>query len=411
MNLQPSFAPLTLLFVLLFAQAKAQHGDYAYQRELEGITEEWHEVPLPDLLFGKLRTDLADLRIIGVQPGGDTLEAPYLLRRQEREWVQKEVRVTLLNQSSSKGVHYYTFQLPDSRVANQLQLQFSRDNFDWLATLEGSHNQRQWYLLAENQRILSLKNEQTSYRFTSLRFPKTNYPYLRLSIRSAESPLLLAATLTEQDTLPGKYRELAPSHFEIVQHKKEKQTELLLSLPQAVPVSAIRLQLADAMDYYRPLRIQYLADSVQTPRGWHHQYRTLTTATLSSLEESFFHFPTTIAKSFRIIIDNFDNAPLAIGQATLSSPEWVLAARFSQPARYYLLYGNASARPPVYDLSWFKDKIPPSLTALQPGEEQRLQTGKALAEPLFKNKFWLWGAMGVIMLLLGGFTLQMLKKG
>ncbi|EMR00987.1 DUF3999 family protein [Cesiribacter andamanensis] len=411
MNLRPSlFVSLTLVVVLL-AEAKAQYRGYAYQRQLQGQAQQWHAIPLPDSLFGRLQPNLADIRILGVQPGGDTVEAPYVLRRHEREWVQKPLSFSMLNQSSQPGRYQYTFKLPQGREVNQLELQLDRENFDWRARLEGSHDQQEWHLLADRQRLLAIKNGLADYRFTTLRFPRTNYPFLRLSIYSDESPKLLGASLTELDTLPGRYQERKPARFAVVHDKKERQSRVEISLAQVVPVSAIRLQVADTLAYYRPLRIQYLADSAETPRGWQYRYQTLLSSTLSSLEGAEFSVPTTIARHFRLIIDNYDNAPLQLEGARLSSPQWELVARFAVPGTYYLVYGNAAARPARYDLDRFTDTIPEAPDPLQLGPEEQRQSRGALARPLFSHKGWLWAVMGAIMVLLGWFTLQMLRKG
>jgi len=38
------------------------------------------------------------------------------------------------------------------------------------------------------------------------------------------------------------------------------------------------------------------------------------------------------------------------------------------------------------------------------------QKDKKVITPLFENKIWLWIVMGIIIILLGGFTLSMMKK-
>ena len=87
-----------------------------------------------------------------------------------------------------------------------------------------------------------------------------------------------------------------------------------------------------------------------------------------------------------------------------------MIARFNVPADYYLVYGNKRSYKPNYDIVNFKANIPKDLKELSLGDEKEI--GKAeipLIGPLFQNKVWLWIIMTVIILVLGWFSIRMLK--
>jgi len=71
------FFPLLVVGAFI---VKAQSDHFRYARPIEGITDEWHKISLPDELFEKLRADFRDIRIIGVTDAGDTIEAPYIMK-------------------------------------------------------------------------------------------------------------------------------------------------------------------------------------------------------------------------------------------------------------------------------------------------------------------------------------------
>jgi hypothetical protein len=51
------------------------------------------------------------------------------------------------------------------------------------------------------------------------------------------------------------------------------------------------------------------------------------------------------------------------------------------------------------------------LTTLNSGNEQLIEKEETpLIEPLFKNKTWLWSIMGLIILVLGWFSIRMMRK-
>ena len=58
-----------------------------------------------------------------------------------------------------------------------MNLKFSEKNYDWMLRLEGSHDQKEWFNIVEDYRILSIKNEQTNYSFGDVTFPNSNVTY------------------------------------------------------------------------------------------------------------------------------------------------------------------------------------------------------------------------------------------
>ena len=116
-------------------------------------------------------------------------------------------------------------------------------------------------------------------------------------------------------------------------------------------------------------------------------------------------------KIIRYSFVNNDNEALPISNIQVKGYMHALTARFTQTASYFLVYGNEKARKPTYDIVQFTDKIPQELSSLQLGPITAIQKEdiKKVA-PLFENKAWLWIIMGIISLLLGYFSLKMLRK-
>ena len=173
----------------------------------------------------------------------------------------------------------------------------------------------------------------------------------------------------------------------------------------------LNIDVKTTFDYYRPITIKYLTDSIKTEQGWHYNYSTLFSGTLSSFEENTFKFNSTILQKLKIIIRNHDNEPLLINTLNAKGYTYELIARFTKPATYYLTYGKSNASKPNYDLNHIKSKVPESLTELMLGKRQFIHKKESKTlEPLFKNKAWLWSIMGIIVLVLGWFTLKMMQK-
>ena len=54
---------ITYLIIGLTTFCSAQIETYRYKRALSHITGEWHQITLPDEVFGKVNPDISDLKI------------------------------------------------------------------------------------------------------------------------------------------------------------------------------------------------------------------------------------------------------------------------------------------------------------------------------------------------------------
>ncbi len=402
---------LCLLILTGSFSANARTRDYTYRRTLDGVSEQWHLLRLPDDIFGKVSPGMADIRVIGINEKGDTIEVPYLIRTTAEKILDKEIPFTLLNQSFSKQGYYFTFEIASSEPINQIALDFRQKNFDWKIRLEGSHDQRKWFGIIDNYRILSFQNESTEFQFTKLLFPRSRYRYYRLFVPGQENPELISASSRQHEIISGEFQHYPARITRTGEKKEARQTETEFSLPTPIPVYSIRISVRDTFDYYRPVTIKYLRDSVLTPQGWKYNYSLLRSGILRSGKRNEFITDSRFIQKLKIQIHNQDNQPLTIDSAHVSGYIYELVARFPEEAEYFLIYGNQAAVAPRYDLNHFMERVPDSLTVIEPGPEQRIRTEEAnVIQPLFSNSIWLWSVMILIIALLGAFAVKMLKS-
>ncbi len=389
-----------------------QIQEFKYTRELNGVTEQWHRIVLPDELFSRASQGLNDLRIFGITEDQDTIEAPYFLRLTTEKISNKTVAFNQLNESHNDEGYYYTFEIPTTEAINQIELDFNKKNFDWKVNLEGSQDQNNWFTVLENYRILSIKNSLTDYQFTRLSFSDSKYRFFRLLVKSKKNPDLQNASISQYESSKGQFRNYDTDIKHNEENKNSNQTIMSVSLAAPARISSLSIKVGNTYDYYRPVTIQQLVDSIETEQGWRYQYSTLTSGTISSLEPNYFRFPSTTLQQLKIIISNQDNEPLTIDSIQAHGYIHELVARFTSPAKYYLVYGDPLSDNPQYDIDRFKSNIPKELVVLEPGPEQVVITSQEEEiNPLFVNKNWLWGVMIAIIFLLGWFSLRMMRKG
>ncbi|MEN8885852.1 MAG: DUF3999 family protein [Winogradskyella sp.] len=403
---------LSIAFFMGFSTfCSAQIDRYTYKSELNGVTNTWHKIIVPNTVFGKVKSDFSDIRIYGITPKNDTIEAPYVFNILSEKLINTKIAFNIINTTKSEKGTYFTLQLDTEGSINEINLNFATQNFDWKLDLEGSQNQQDWFTVLEDYRILSIKNTTTDFKFTKLVFNDAKYRFFRVLIKDESDPKFSSAQLLSRSIIAGNGVDYSIKSSTISEDKNNRQTVINLELNDAVPLSHLDMSVSQTFDYYRPLKIEYRSDSTQTEKGVRYQYKTIANGILNSLEANSFKLFNTIAKHLRITVFNGDNQPLTITGFNVKGYEHQLTARFTKNADYILVYGNELDRQPSYDIKKFVTKIPKELTALTVKNEIEITKTKVRKiAPLFENDFWLWGIIGVVILVLGGFTLKMLKK-
>lgn len=393
------------------SQLNAQTNSYKFMRKITGVSATWHSMKLPDELYKNTNNNFEDLRIFGAKDK-DTLEVPYLLKQRADKISTQEIAFKLINESNNAEGYYYTFELPKTNTINQINLSFKESNFDWKVNLQGSNDNKEWFSILKDYRILSIKNNNTDYHFTKLSFPDSKYQYFRIAIKTSVQPKFTEAKISKIDTIKGAYQVVKYQSFDLKNDAINKETVIDIILKTPVPLSYLKLKAQSEFDFYRPIKIECATDSFKTDNGLQYNYTTVFDGTLSSLEQSEFNFTNTITGKLKITIQNNDNKPLRISNLILRGNIYELIARFdSNNYNYALFYGNEKVNAPIYEIEKFENKIPSNLTAVNIGEEQQNPAYFIKIEkPLFENKIWLWVLMATIIALLGWFSYKMLKN-
>lgn len=402
---------LFTLLLLCATIANAQTNTYKFKRSITDVNSVWHKMVLPDDLYKKANLGFEDLRIFGIN-GKDTIEVPYLLKQRADKVTTNDIAFKQINQSANPNGYYYSFQSPAINLINQINLAFKQENFDWKVALEGSNDNKEWFSILTDYRILSIKNNATDYQFTKLNFPDSKYQYFRIAVKSPVQPELLEAKISKTDTIKGTYQEVKYQSFDLKNDVSKKETVINVTLANPFPLSYLKLNAQSDFDFYRSIKIEYATDSFKTDKGIQFNYENLYEGTISSLEEPAFNFANTITSRLKITIQNNDNKPLRLSGLQLKGNIYEIIARFDEPKdEYALYYGNEKATGPVYEIEKFESKIPTNLTSVNIGAEQLNPAYSIKIEkPLFENKAWLWVLMAVIIALLGWFSFKMLRN-
>jgi hypothetical protein len=127
-------------------------------------------------------------------------------------------------------------------------------------------------------------------------------------------------------------------------------------------------------------------------------------------------FPETRGRYLRLTVQDGDDPPLAFERLIVRGNRRELLFRAAADRRYRVLYGFADARPPAYDLAHVlarQERIAPAAATI--GARARNPDYQPGFEPprpwTDRNPALLYGVLGIAVLVLGGLTLRLLRKG
>jgi hypothetical protein len=392
---------VVLIFMLGSSNCFSQ---FRYQRSIaEASAEGWYAIHLDESILSKLNTAFSDVRIVSKE----NIEVPYLLRVAAEEVQRESIGLKVANISKRDNDLFFTVRVPENTDVNHASIELLDKNYDVNVLVEGGANEKEWYELAKDKRIVSVFDRNINYTSSTITWPVSTYPLLRFKIVKGASLTFSKVFFSMQKVKRGVYDQAI---FKPTLITKDNVTELNIDLRSTRYLSKLFMEPAAGQKFYRNYRIENLDDSVRTEKGWIKNFNVVHQGVISSFTQDTIRFGSTLCRSIRIIIFNEDNPPIQLTSVTTWSPHVNLVMLLKQ-GKYLLKYRNPKIGNGNYDLGHFESEIPDRLNYLTLGQVETLSTDIAMVtQPWFKNKNWLWGIMLIIVGMLGFFTIRMLRK-
>lgn len=404
---------LVILFLLPPEIIFSQGNCYSYKRKLNKTEKKnFYAIPLLPEIIARCKSDLNDIRIYNFH-GNDTTEIPYVLEWQGSKNEEKVIPFVRINDSyNEKCCSYLTFKFNKKQIINRIKLEIPDVNFDKWVKIEGSSDNKNWFTIKEHLRIVRFQNMNERFEYTILDFPGTEYTYYRLKFDDDVSNRVIVsnAYVYESKETPGDYSELKIKSSRQTENKKEKTSELIVEFPYSYRIDHISVKSNTNKNFYRNINLYRSGGVIHTPKGNKENWYIINTSIFSSIENNAINCNNEQIQKLKIEIINYDDEPVEIAEIKAFAEHCQLVANLPASDNIYLTYGKENDNAPTYDLVHFKEKIPKSISAIDFGIEEVSLSATATKNAIIKNKNWLWIAMSSIILLIGFFSLKMLKK-
>lgn len=307
------------------------------------------ELAFDSEVFAGANASLSDLRIMN----SAGLEVPYVLATESSKYTREPRPAKLYNKGTNPGVSS-TFSVDlgeQPGYHNQLTIITDSRNFRREVSIEGSNDEVSWLTMSGTRFIYDYTLEFTA-RDTTIRYPDSNYRYLRVTMRDNGAPPvnILQIELVREVSIPARSVTYEPSII-INQHLSDlKVSQVIFDLgTRGQPTSGLTLVTADS-NFNRAVSLEGSDDnsrwsqvlsrdvifSYQTP-----QFRG-SKLTLSYPESGY--------RYLRLTVFNRDDQPVNITGATAMGVLRKLVFSYVPTDTYKLFYGNQVASRPEYDL-------------------------------------------------------------
>ncbi len=366
------------------------------------------EIAIPVDLFSRSQNHLSDLRLIDENGS----EIPYVLSVERADNPLVRSSPAKLHENSFVPGQFTQIILEvqtDSLFHNTVRVDTPEADFMNWVEVAASDDTRLWRIVKERTPISRFRKEGLEGNQT-IHYSDTSARFLRLRIQEPayQFPVTSVQVLAYETREPE--RTPVPAQFQMDSSAPAGMTRWTADLQtNAIPITELAFTTATP-EFFRPLRLSTSSDGkewLMQAGGEIYRYKLGNT-----LEESLrVRFSESSgARFWRAEVLNGNNTPLSdVTLSLLMAPRKILFQ--AMPQRIYrLLYGNAKAAAPQYDLQRiFAYQGKPAALILQPGLEEATANYADPRPYTERHPRLLWVALGVAVALLGFAAVRALR--
>lgn len=403
------FSIITLFFVGI-ATLNAQ--DFSWHVKIKPVSEKgYYQIVFPPQFRAKADKDLNDLRLFA----NDSLEKPYAI------YIEKPVTTTtqrlqlpeisrtpqtvwkksnlVVENSALDTISEFFFRVPSSV-------------FDVRIKVLGAYTENQW------QNIYSFRLTNDFYSKDSINLSQylnapSAFKFYSFQYRSfQEEPFNIGNVFYEKQHLQkGIYLPIDSVEFEQQNNTENKQTLVLIKVPEKQHIDQVRIKLKNEPEFYERELMIAIPKLQRNKKFVYHSDRisyTLTKEGEKAFNTDFFY-----TNELHLIITNNDNQPLEIERIELLQLQHSLIAMLEPETEYTLKMGAINLKQPVYDIYSQTDtlvgKLPQAELAelLQITRDEKQKTSLEKAQ---ESNLLVWIAIALVGGLLLFLSTKMIKE-
>lgn len=336
------------MFLPVFAFAAFSQADWVYYKDISGGNGGIVKFPLDEEIFAGANGDLSDLRVATT----DGREIPYKLLVEQSENSVAPVALKITNNSYVKGVSSSAIlEVPQGRIINRLHISTADKNFRRNVKVYGSADQNTWSTILDNGYIYDYTDVKGNFHSqdTTVDFSDSTFPHLKIEISDDEGAPIKISSVEASEQVKKAAREVGrTSVFTKTEDEEHKETIILAdALQRGIPI--MKATLAVAGENFNRSVFIYSGNGDEKWNFLGQEYIFRYQTPRFSGEKLSVQFPETNDRYLKIIIQNKDDAPLAITGIKTFATYREVVFQVEAGREYRVYYGNKKAHAPEYD--------------------------------------------------------------
>ena len=369
----------------------------------------YYTILLSPEVIGRSSEDLHDLRLL--DSAGK--EVAYLVEREpemyERMWMRS---YKLLRNERVRKTTIVEMEADSAATVDEIQVRVRNARIGKRARITGSDDRSDWYMIQDECLSVGEGADATSVlRFVDL--PLSDYRYYRIVLDDSLSAPVQVLDLGHSARVrsEGRYvpiEGLSPA-------RTEDRTTTRIALAGSFPFRADRIAFdirSDAPYLRNGTFSQYRNDSAQgrlRKTYFRHEER-LGSLTIARYGRGVVPGPGSITDTLWIAIDNGNDQPLDITSIRTFQLEERMIAKLNAGMRYTVTTADVKTNAPRYDITHFRDSLPPSIGVLNiPAMTPRPVTPEA-GPSIAPSMKWVWAAIIGIGAIIALSAVRLLRK-
>lgn len=294
---------------------------------------------------------------------------------------------------------------------DNLTLKIANTDVDKKYNISGSNDQKEWFGLVINQKVIGLNDAGENFVERDFPFPLNNYKFLKINFIDKNSlPInILGASLEENHSVNQSKTELQNFTQKIETDKKRKQTRITITFENPQVIDGIGFDIASPSYYLRDARILINKTRVYK-KSTENYVENISAFQLNSKSKNRFDVQSFFAKELIIEIDNQDNQALEIKKINLfQSPVSILTDLKSN--EIYTLKIDSTWSAPQYDLAnsgidFSKNYPVATLSNLEKLEQSK---SKETEKSFWQTPLFMWICIVLAVVIIGYFAVGLIK--
>ena len=396
-----------ILGILILAATVLKSQHYSYSAAVSSMdSNNFYKLFLSPEISSKMNPNFSDIRIYDTAG----IESPYILQIENpvnESLLFKEYKIIANDHYKDKAYTRIVIHNPTKSKINNIVLRIKNADVRKQLKLNASYDNENWYVLKDNYSYNSINNQQNVSEIRVLNFPLSDYEYYELLISDYyDKPIKIdQAGFYDAIKEEGKYTKIDQLTYAIADTLKKTIVKIPVHNHY---IDKISFKINGPKYYKRSARI-YTHNVVTNRKNVKVYDQPILDIQLISNSTNSFTFNNLQTDTLFIEINKNDDQALDIDKVNFYQLNKYLIADLSSTNAYHIEFSDKNAQKPIYDLSYFSDKIPDDIKVIEIIDMHEILGSKPKSNNLNFSNYWLWIAIIGIIALLGYMSFSMVK--